>query len=134
MRIAPLQPAATPTTALATPAHTSAITPMEVPHAPGGNPPLRARPRRQAAVLPPLVPLDDSAMTGKQALVALDGEFSEQRLAEVQAHQITLQAAQARWPSSCHRPLPHPSPTASRRSLPPERCSRCIWTPPRSTR
>lgn len=37
MRIGPLQPAATHTTALATPTHTSAITPMEVPHAPGGN-------------------------------------------------------------------------------------------------
>lgn len=35
-------------------------------------------------------------MTGKQALVALDGEFSEQRLAEVQARQITLQTAQGK--------------------------------------
>ncbi|GAE52145.1 avirulence protein [Xanthomonas arboricola pv. pruni str. MAFF 311562] len=110
MRIAPLQPAATPTTALATPAHTSAITPMEVPHAPGGNPPLRARPRRQAAVLPPLVPLDDSAMTGKQALVALDGEFSEQRLAEVQAHQITLQAAQSALAKQLPQATPAPKP------------------------
>lgn len=110
MRIALLQPAATPTTALATPAHTSAITPMEVPQPPGGNPPLRARPRRQAAVLPPLVPLDDSAMTGKQALVALDGEFSEQRLAEVQAHQITLQAAQSALAKQLPQATPAPRP------------------------
>ncbi|MCC8553692.1 type III secretion system effector avirulence protein AvrBs2 [Xanthomonas hortorum] len=96
MRIGPLQPAATHTTALATPTHTSAITPMEVPHAPGGNLPLRARPRRQALMQPPLVPLNDSAMTGKQALVALDSEFSEQRLAEVQARQITVQALQSK--------------------------------------
>ncbi|OAX87761.1 avirulence protein [Xanthomonas nasturtii] len=96
MRLAPLQPASTHTTALATPTHTSAITPMEVPHVPGGDPPLRARPRRQGAVAPPLVPLNDSAMTGKQALVALDGEFSEQRLAEVQARQITVQALQSK--------------------------------------
>ncbi|MCC5090438.1 type III secretion system effector avirulence protein AvrBs2 [Xanthomonas campestris] len=96
MRIGPLQPAATHTTALATPTHTSAITPMEVPHAPGGNLPLRARPRRQALMQPPLVPLNDSAMTGKQALVALDSEFSEQRLAEVQARQIIVQAAQSK--------------------------------------
>ncbi|CAD7374100.1 type III secretion system effector avirulence protein AvrBs2 [Xanthomonas arboricola] len=117
MRIAPLQPAATPTTALATPTHTSAITPMEVPHPPSGNPPLRARPRRQAAVLPPLVPLDDSAMTGKQALVALDGEFSEQRLVEVQAHQITLQAAQSALAKQLAQeatPAPKPDSIAAR--------------------
>ncbi|SMQ93654.1 type III secretion system effector avirulence protein AvrBs2 [Xanthomonas fragariae] len=99
MRIAPLQPAATPTTALATPTHTGAITPMEVPHVPGGNPPLRARPRRQAAVPPPLVQLKESAMTGEPALVALDSEFSEQRLVEVQARQITVQAAQSKLAS-----------------------------------
>ncbi|MCC4621792.1 avirulence protein [Xanthomonas cassavae CFBP 4642] len=95
MRIAPSQPAALLTTALATPTHTSPITPMEVPHVPGGNPPLGPRPRRQAFMQPPLAALDDSAMTGKQALVALDSEFSEQRLVEVQARQITVQAAQS---------------------------------------
>lgn len=96
MRIAHVQPAATHITAPATPTNTSAITPMEVPHAPGSNPPLRARPRRQAAVAPQLVPLTDSAMAGKQALVALDAKFSEQRLAEVQARQITVQALQSK--------------------------------------
>ncbi|MFA0922280.1 type III secretion system effector avirulence protein AvrBs2 [Xanthomonas fragariae] len=96
MRIGPPQLSAAHTTALATPTHTSASMPMEVPHVPGGDQPLRARPRRSVAIAPPLVPLNESGMSGKQALVALDSEFSEQRLAEVQARQITLQAAQSR--------------------------------------
>ncbi|AZR21071.1 type III secretion system effector avirulence protein AvrBs2 [Xanthomonas vasicola] len=94
MRIGPLQPSVAHTAALEIPTHTSASTPMQVPHMQGDTPPLRERPRRRAGSTPPLVPLNDSAMTGKPALVALDSEFSEQRLAEVQARQITVQTLQ----------------------------------------
>ncbi|PPV07675.1 AvrBs2-like putative avirulence protein [Xanthomonas bromi] len=95
MRIGPSQLSVPPAATLATPTHATPSAPMNVPHLPGGNQPPGTRPRRRAATLPPLVPLPDSAMTGKQALVALDGEFSEQRLAEVQARQVTVQAAQS---------------------------------------
>ncbi|MBV6889134.1 avirulence protein [Xanthomonas campestris pv. spermacoces] len=96
MRIGPLQPSIAHTAAPALPTHTSAISPTQVPHMPGNTSPLRERPRRRATNMPPLVPLNDSAMTGKPALVALDSEFSEQRLAEVQARQITVQTLQAK--------------------------------------
>lgn len=96
MRIGPLQPSVAHTAAPALPTHTSVVSPTQVPHMPGDIPPLRERPRRRADSAPPLVPLNDSAMTGKPALVALDSEFSEQRLAEVQARQITVQTLQTK--------------------------------------
>lgn len=95
MRISPSQLSVPPAAALATPTHATPSTPANVPHLPGGNQPPGTRPRRRGANVPPLVPLPDSAMTGAQALVAIDGEFSEQRLVEVQARQITVQAAQS---------------------------------------
>ncbi|MCC8533874.1 type III secretion system effector avirulence protein AvrBs2 [Xanthomonas phaseoli] len=96
MRIGPLQPSVAHTAAPALPTHTTAISPTQVPHMPGNTPPLRERPRRRAGNMPPLVPLNGSAMTGRPALVALDSEFSEQRLAEVQARQITVQTLQTK--------------------------------------
>ncbi|MBB3835772.1 glycerophosphoryl diester phosphodiesterase [Xanthomonas arboricola] len=95
MRIGPSQLSVPLAATLATPTHAIPSAPANVPHQPGGNQPPGARPRRRAATLPPLMPLPDSAMTGMQALVALDGEFSEQRLAEVQSRQVTVQAAQS---------------------------------------
>ncbi|XUP37087.1 type III secretion system effector avirulence protein AvrBs2 (plasmid) [Xanthomonas axonopodis pv. vasculorum] len=96
MRIGPLQPSVAHTAAPALPTHTSATSPTQVPRMPSDTPPLRERPRRRAGSMPPLVPLNDSAMTGKPALVAFDSEFSDQRLAEVQARQITVQTLQAK--------------------------------------
>ncbi|AEQ94400.1 type III secretion system effector avirulence protein AvrBs2 [Xanthomonas oryzae] len=96
MRIGPPQPSIAHTAALAIPTHTSESSPTQVPHLQGNTPPLRERARRRAVSIPPLVSLNDSAMTGKPALVALDSEFSEQRLAEVQARQITVQALQGK--------------------------------------
>ncbi|RBC02298.1 avirulence protein, partial [Xanthomonas oryzae pv. oryzae] len=96
MRIGPPQTSIAHTDALAIPTHTSASSPTQVPHVQGNTPPLRERAPRRAVSIPPLVPLNDSAMTGKPALVALDSEFSEQRLAEVQARQITVQTLQGK--------------------------------------
>ncbi|MBC3972925.1 avirulence protein [Xanthomonas translucens pv. undulosa] len=57
----------------------------------------RPRPRLPKAGAPPLVPLPNAG--GKHApaaLVALDGDFSKDRLAEIDARQVTVQALQTK--------------------------------------
>ncbi|UKE47316.1 avirulence protein [Xanthomonas translucens pv. cerealis] len=57
----------------------------------------RSRPRLPNAGAPPLVPLPDAG--GKRApapLVALDGDFSKDRRAEIDARQVTVHALQTR--------------------------------------
>nr|WP_054319395.1 type III secretion system effector avirulence protein AvrBs2 [Xanthomonas axonopodis] len=97
MRIAPLHPLANVASTVAEMSTPPAVSTLPQEHyLSSSEQPLRARPRRRALSAPPLVPLSDSQMTGKPALVALDSEFSEQRLAEVQARQITVQALQSK--------------------------------------
>ncbi|MFN6507636.1 type III secretion system effector avirulence protein AvrBs2 [Xanthomonas translucens] len=57
----------------------------------------RSRPRLPNASAPPLVPLPDAG--GKRAaapLVALDGDFSKERRAEIDARQVTVQGLQTK--------------------------------------
>ncbi|CTP92623.1 putative avirulence protein [Xanthomonas translucens pv. poae] len=92
-------PAAAPTTAVKTaeaPFVDTATVSMPMAAAPSGLAG-RPRPRLSSAGAPPLVPLPGAGDKRTPApLVALDGEFSKERQAEIDARQVTVHALQTK--------------------------------------
>ncbi|WP_237651179.1 type III secretion system effector avirulence protein AvrBs2 [Xanthomonas graminis] len=98
MRVSYL-PAAAPTTAVKTaeaPFVDTATVSTSTAAAPSGLAG-RQRPRLPSAGAPPLVPLPDAGDKRTPApLVALDGDFSKERQAEIEARQVTVHALQTK--------------------------------------